>query len=110
MANRLLVLAMFPLRWSQRISKGHDLKGTLHFFVVSRCVEGSGLRGDLVVPAEELEVGIVLPLADQAGTGAEVVFTMANRVNKPLSDRELEAVRWSSSYAENRMLPGLASK
>lgn len=55
-------------------------------------------------------MGIALPLADQAGTGAEVTFTKANRVNIPLSDRELEAVRWSSSYTENRMLPGLASK
>ena len=83
--------------------KSFPIQDDDHFFVVTRYVERNALRGNLVVLAEDWKWGSLFRWLTKPEPEPKLLSpwpiarlpNWANRVNEPLSDRELEAVRWS---------------
>ena len=83
--------------------KSFPIQNDEHFFVVARYVERNALRANLVDRAEQWRWGslyrwLTTPEPDPRLLSAWPLARLpnwVNRVNEPLTEKELEAVRWS---------------
>ena len=83
--------------------KSFPIQDDVHFFVVARYVERNAVRANLVARAEDLHWGSLFRLLSQPEPNPKLLTTRpiarlpswVKRVNEPLSEKEIDAVRWS---------------
>jgi len=83
--------------------KSFPIQDDDHFFVVARCVGRNAVRANLVGRAEEWRWGALYRWFTQPEPDPKLLSpwplprlpSWVHRVNEPLSEKEIEAVRWS---------------